>query len=84
MPLNAEEYCQQLERLEVTFNEKGPKLINPNKVIFHQDNVRSWICNVYPSPPTRQTSLLQTSVSSEENKFINEPDLRKKMIRFII
>ncbi|GFX85150.1 hypothetical protein TNCV_1646971 [Trichonephila clavipes] len=42
-------YCQQLDRLKLTIDEKGPELANRRGVVLHQDNSRP-----YTSVVTRQ------------------------------
>ncbi|GFY32476.1 mariner Mos1 transposase [Trichonephila clavipes] len=38
--LNAEFYCQQLNSLKLTIDQKGPELAKRRGVEFHQDNAR--------------------------------------------
>ncbi|GFW69683.1 mariner Mos1 transposase [Trichonephila clavipes] len=39
--LNSNLYCQQLDRLKLTINQKWPELATRRGVVFHQDNARS-------------------------------------------
>ncbi|XP_013786728.1 histone-lysine N-methyltransferase SETMAR-like [Limulus polyphemus] len=38
--INAQVYCQQLERLNAALKKKRPVLVNGRGVVFHQDNAR--------------------------------------------
>lgn len=38
--INAQIYCQQLERLNQALRKKRPALVNRKRVMFHQDNAR--------------------------------------------
>ncbi|XP_046820280.1 histone-lysine N-methyltransferase SETMAR-like [Vespa crabro] len=39
--LNSDLYCQQLERLKLTIDQKWPELANRRGVVFHKNNARS-------------------------------------------
>ncbi|GFY17250.1 hypothetical protein TNCV_1090241 [Trichonephila clavipes] len=37
--LNSDIYCQQLDRLKLAIDQKGPEFANRRGVVFHQDNL---------------------------------------------
>ena len=53
--IHPNKYCCQLDQLKAALNEKHLELVNRKRIIFHQDNARSFVSFV--SLKTRQKLL---------------------------